>query len=133
MTYYQPYFLTPDASALDAMAKLIWAITEKDQVSPLVVLSTSGPAYGLRQALEKNRPVGLLPQLTFLPRVLGLSQWLKETPGLKDRGALKTDLDRWLEVYQALSERPYLRSLLLDASDASKWGLAKILLMFVMY
>ncbi|QWD80486.1 PD-(D/E)XK nuclease family protein [Polynucleobacter sp. MWH-Spelu-300-X4] len=125
MTYYQPYFLTPDASALDAMAKLIWAITEKDQVSPLVVLSTSGPAYGLRQALEKNRPVGLLPQLTFLPRVLGLSQWLKETPGLKDRGALKTDLDRWLEVYQALSERPYLRSLLLDASDASKWGLAK--------
>ncbi len=123
--HYKCHFLSPNAEALERLAQMIWSITEQDRVSPLVILSTSGPAYGLRQALEQTRPSNLPPQLVFLPRVLGLSQWLKETPGLKDKGTLKTDLDRWLEVYQALSERPYLRSLLLDASDASKWGLAK--------
>ena len=122
---YLRHHLTPDASAVDALARLIWDICINDQVSPLVILSTSGPAYDLRQALERTRPLGLAAQLTFLPRILGLAQWLKETPGLRHQAPLKTDLERWFEVYQALSERPYLRSLLLDASDASKWGLAK--------
>ena len=122
---YLHHHLMPDAGAVDALARLIWDICINDQVSPLVILSTSGPAYDLRQALERTRPLGLLPQLTFLPRILGLAQWLKETPGLRHQAPLKTDLERWFEVYQALSERPYLRSLLLDASDASKWGLAK--------
>ena len=122
---YVRHSLSPDAQAIQHLAQLIWRISEQEQVSPLVILSTSGPAYGLRRALEDVRPSNLPPHLVFLPRVLGLSQWLKETPGLRDKGVLKTDLDRWLEVYQALSERPYLRSLLLDASDASKWGLAK--------
>jgi ATP-dependent helicase/nuclease subunit B len=125
MPYFKHHLLTPDEQALNALADLVWTVTKEEQCSPLVILSTSGPAYSLRQALEKRRPTGLPSNLVFLPRILGLAQWLKETPGLKNEGVLKTDLERWYEVYRALSDRPQLSSLLMDSSDASKWSLAK--------
>jgi ATP-dependent helicase/nuclease subunit B len=125
MPYFKNHLLTPDEQVLNALADLIWTVAKEEQRSPLVILSTSGPAYSLRQTLEKHRPTDLPPNLVFLPRVLGLAQWLKETPGLKNEGVLKTDLERWHEVYRALSERPQLSSLLMDSSDASKWSLAK--------
>ena len=125
MPYFKHHLLTPDEQVLDTLADLVWTVTKEEQRSPLVILSTSGPAYSLRQALEKHRPPGLPSNLIFLPRVLGLAQWLKETPGLKAEGIQKTDLERWYEVYRALSDRPQLSSLLMDSSDASKWSLAK--------
>jgi ATP-dependent helicase/nuclease subunit B len=125
MPYFKHHLLTPDEQVLNTLADLIWTVTKEEQRSPLVILSTSGPAYSLRQTLEKSRPSGLPSNLVFLPRVLGLAQWLKETPGLKAEGIQKTDLERWYEVYRALSDRPQLSSLLMDSSDASKWSLAK--------
>jgi len=125
MPYFKHHLLTPDEQVLDTLADLVWTVTKEEQRSPLVILSTSGPAYSLRQALEKHRPPGLPSNLIFLPRVLGLAQWLKETPGLRAEGIQKTDLERWYEVYRALSDRPQLSSLLMDSSDASKWSLAK--------
>ena len=125
MPYFKHHLLTPDEQVLDTLADLVWTVTKEEQRSPLVILSTSGPAYSLRQALEKHRPPGLPSNLMFLPRVLGLAQWLKETPGLRAEGIQKTDLERWYEVYRALSDRPQLSSLLMDSSDASKWSLAK--------
>jgi ATP-dependent helicase/nuclease subunit B len=125
MPYFKRHLLTPDQQVLNALADLVWTVTREEQRSPLVILSTSGPAYTLRQALEKRRPTDLPSSLVFLPRVVGLAQWLKETPGLKNEGVQKTDLERWYEVYRALSDRPQLSSLLMDSSDASKWSLAK--------
>ncbi len=125
MSHHKQHFLVPNSQSIDDLAKLIWSITQKEQVSPIVVLSTSGPAYGLRQSLDLYRPKDISANLVFLPRVLGLTQWLKETPGLRLEGEAKTNLARWLEVYQALSARPQLRSILMDASESSKWGLAK--------
>ena len=125
MPYFKHHLLSPNEQVLNTLADLVWTVTKEEQRSPLVILSTSGPAYSLRQALEKRRPTDLSSSLVFLPRVVGLAQWLKETPGLKNEGVQKTDLERWYEVYRALSDRPQLSSLLMDSSDASKWSLAK--------
>ena len=125
MSYRQQHLLAPHSLVIEDLAKLIWTITLAEGHSPLVLLSTSGPAYGLRQALEAARPENLPSHLVFLPRVLGLAQWLKETPGLRHEGPLKSDLERWFEVYKTLSDRPQLSDMLSDSSDASKWALAK--------
>lgn len=128
MSSLKKYLLSLNNQSIEGLAKLIWEITKKEQVSPIVVFSTSGPAYGLRVALEKNRPHDLVPQLVFLPRVLGLTQWLRETPELITQEPVKSDLARWMDVYHTLSSRPQLRALLTDASEASKWALSKNLI-----
>jgi len=128
MSYRQQHLLIPNSQSIDELARLIWSITQKEQVTPIVVLSTSGPALGLRRALNQWRPSNIDPHLVFLPRVLGLKQWLSETPELQHHGAPKTDLALWMEVYQALSARPQLRSLLSDATEGSKWALSKNLI-----
>jgi ATP-dependent helicase/nuclease subunit B len=128
MSSLKKHFLSPNRQSIEDLAKHIWEITQNEQVSPIVVFSTSGPAYGLRAALEKTRPQGLAPHLVFLPRVLGLTQWLRETPDLIYQEPVKSDLARWMDVYQTLSSRPQLRSLLTDASEASKWALSKNLI-----
>ena len=125
MSYRQQHLLAPNRLVIEDLASLIWKITLAEGVSPLVLLSTSGPAFGLRQALEAARPKSIPNHLVFLPRVLGLAQWLNETPDLRKEGSIKSDLERWFEVYQTLSERPQLSEILLGSSDASKWTLAK--------
>ncbi|MFM8153696.1 MAG: PD-(D/E)XK nuclease family protein, partial [Polynucleobacter victoriensis] len=125
MSYRQQHLLAPNRLVIEDLASLIWKITLAEGESPLVLLSTSGPAYGLRQALELARPTGISDHLVFLPRVLGLAQWLKETPGLRKEGPIKSDLERWFEVYKTLSDRSQLSEMLLGSSDASKWALAK--------
>lgn len=125
MSYRQQHLLAPNRLVIEDLASLIWKITLAEGESPLVLLSTSGPAYGLRQALELARPTGTPDHLVFLPRVLGLAQWLKETPGLRKEGPIKSDLERWFEVYKTLSDRSQLSEMLLGSSDASKWALAK--------
>lgn len=125
MSYRQQHLLAPNRLVIEDLASLIWKITLAEGESPLVLLSTSGPAYGLRQALELDRPTGISDHLVFLPRVLGLAQWLKETPGLRKEGPIKSDLERWFEVYKTLSDRSQLSQMLLGSSDASKWALAK--------
>jgi ATP-dependent helicase/nuclease subunit B len=77
MPYFKHHLLTPNEQVLNTLADLVWTVTKEEQRSPLVILSTSGPAYSLRQTLEKCRPTGLPSNLVFLPRVLCLAQWLK--------------------------------------------------------
>lgn len=125
MSYRQQHLLAPNRLVIEDLASLIWKITLAEGESPLVLLSTSGPAYGLRQALELARPTGIPDHLVFLPRVLGLAQWLKETPDLRREGPIKSDLERWFEVYKTLSDRSQLSEMLHGSSDASKWALAK--------
>jgi ATP-dependent helicase/nuclease subunit B len=125
MSYYKEHLVSPDDHILEGLADFIWASTLAENRTPLVLLTTSGPAYGLRQALENRRPRDLPLQLVFLPRVMSLGSWLNETIGLKSLGAQKSDIERWLDVYRALSERPQLNALLLDSTEASKWALAK--------
>ncbi|MFM1869812.1 MAG: hypothetical protein RLY99_556, partial [Pseudomonadota bacterium] len=50
MSYRQQHLLIPNRQSIDELARLIWSITQKEQVTPIVVLSTSGPALGLRRA-----------------------------------------------------------------------------------
>jgi len=128
MPSIKQHFLSPQSESINDLAKLIWDIAREEQQSPIVILSTSGPAYGLRNALNLSRPSDLEPHLVFLPRVLGLSQWLRETPDLINQEPVKSDLARWMDVYQTLSSRPQLRALLTDASEASKWALSKNLI-----
>lgn len=125
MSYRQQHLLAPNRLVIEGLANLIWKITLAEGASPLVLLSTSGPAYGLRQALEIARPKSVPNHLVFLPRVLGVAQWLKETPGLRKEGSIKSDLERWFEVYKTLSDRDQLSEMLLGSSDASKWALSK--------
>ena len=125
MSYRQQHLLAPNRLVIEDLANLIWKITLAEGATPLVLLSTSGPAYGLRKALENARPTDVPNHLVFLPRVLGVSQWLNETPGLRKEGSIKSDLERWFEVYKTLSERDQLSEMLLGSSDASKWALSK--------
>ena len=127
MSYYKEHLVTPDHQVVEALADFIWATALAENQTPLVLLTTSGPAYGLRQALEARRPRDLPLPLVFLPRVMGLAAWLNETPGLKALEPQKSEIERWLEVYHALSGRPQLRALLLNSTEASKWALAKII------
>ncbi len=127
MSYYKEHLVTPDNQVVEALADFIWSTALTENQTPLVLLTTSGPAYGLRQALEKRRPSDLPLHLVFLPRVMGLASWFNETPDLKSLGPEKLDIERWLEVYRALSERPQLNTLLLETTEASKWALAKII------
>ena len=76
--------ISPTSSAIDEIAKLVWEFAIKENKCPVIVTSTSGPAIGLRQALERNRPENLPTQLAFLPKIQGFNQWLLETPELLD-------------------------------------------------
>ncbi|MFZ9263978.1 MAG: hypothetical protein ACO222_02310, partial [Polynucleobacter sp.] len=125
MSYRQQHLLAPNRLVIEDLANLIWKITLAEGVTPLVLLSTSGPAFGLRKALENSRPTDVPNHLVFLPRVLGVAQWLKETPGLRKEGSIKSDLERWFEVYKTLSDRDQLSEMLSGSSDASKWALSK--------
>ena len=65
MNLIRQSLLNPSAQALDALASEIWGVIQETESTPEVVLWTSGPAMGLRQALARQRPATLQPALLF--------------------------------------------------------------------
>ena len=123
--HVQSWAITPDASALEQLAKGIWDCAVQTKARPLVVLSTAGPLIGVRAALEKHRPKNLDPQIAFLPQVISFTDWLEAAPGAWKLPKKQTDLERWLSVYVNLRKHPKLKSWFKAESDSGAWGLAK--------
>ena len=71
MTGYQQHFLSPQAQVLDELASLVWNVVKVTQVTPVVILTTAGPALDLRRQLAAQSPADLMGPLVFLPQVLG--------------------------------------------------------------
>jgi len=121
----QAWAITPNAKALEQLAKGIWDCAQQIQQRPLVVLSTAGPLIGVRAALEKHRPIDLDPNIAFLPQVISFSDWLEAAPGAWQLPKKQTDLERWLSVFVNLRKHPKLKTWFKAESDAGAWGLAK--------
>ena len=117
--------ISPDANALERLAKGIWDCALQTGQRPLVVLSTAGPLIGLRSALEKNRPKDLPQHLAFLPQVMSFADWLEAAPGAWKFPKKQSDLERWLSVYIHLRKHPKLKAWFKAESEAGAWGLAK--------
>ena len=121
----QSWLITPDASALEQLAKGIWDCAVQTQQRPLVVLSTAGPLIGVRAALEKHRPTGLDPKIAFLPQVISFADWLEAAPGAWKFPKKQTDLERWLSVYSTLRNHKELQAWFKAESETGVWGLAQ--------
>jgi ATP-dependent helicase/nuclease subunit B len=117
--------ITPDASALEQLAKGIWDCAMQTNQRPLVVLSTAGPLLGVRAALELHRPQNLDPKIAFLPQVMSFSDWLESAPGAWKFPKKQSDLERWLSVYTNLRKHQVLQSWFKAESEAGAWGLAQ--------
>ncbi len=122
--------ITPDASALEQLAKGIWDCAKQTGQRPLVVLSTAGPLMGVRSALEKYRPpLGELnPKNAFLPQVMSFNDWLEAAPGAWRFPKKQTDLERWLGVFAAIQKEKDLRVWFKAESEAGAWGLAQAII-----
>ena len=123
--HVQSWAITPDASALEQLAKGIWDCAVQTGERPIVVLSTAGPLIGLRAALEKYRPKDLDPKLAFLPQVMSFPDWLEAAPNAWKFPKKQSDLERWLAVYLNLRKHPKLKAWFKAESEAGAWGLAK--------
>ncbi|QWD78572.1 PD-(D/E)XK nuclease family protein [Polynucleobacter sp. MWH-Svant-W18] len=121
----QQWAITPDASALEQLAKGIWHCALQTKQRPLVVLSTAGPLIGVRAALERHRPPELDPKIAFLPQVISFADWLEAAPGAWRFPKKQSDLERWLSVYINLRKHPKLKAWFKAESDSGAWGLAK--------
>ena len=121
----QSWAITPDATALEQLARGIWDGAEHTQRRPLVVLSTAGPLIGVRAALEKYRPQNLDPKIAFLPQVISFADWLEAAPGAWKFPKKQTDLERWLGVYTTLRKHPELQAWFKAESETGAWGLAQ--------
>ena len=117
--------ITPDATALEQLAKGIWDCAVQTKARPLVVLSTAGPLIGVRAALEKYRPKNLDPQIAFLPQVISFTDWLEAAPGAWKFPKKQTDLERWLSVFVNLRKHKTLQAWFKAESEAGAWGLAQ--------
>lgn len=117
--------ITPNAGALEELAKGIWDCAVQTNQRPLVVLSTAGPLMGVRVALEKYRPQNLPKQIAFLPQVMSFNDWLEAAPGAWKFPKKQTDLERWLSVYVNLRKHKTLQSWFKAESEAGAWGLAQ--------
>ena len=121
----QSWAITPDAGALEQLAKGIWDCALQTKQRPLVVLSTAGPLIGVRAALEKYRPSNLDPQIAFLPQVISFTDWLEAAPGAWKFPKKQTDLERWLGVYSTLRNHKDLQAWFKAESETGVWGLAQ--------
>ena len=117
--------ITPNADALEELAKGIWDCAKQTNQRPLVVLSTAGPLMGVRVALEKYRPRNFPNQIAFLPQVMSFNDWLEAAPGAWKFPKKQTDLERWLSVYVNLRKHKTLQSWFKAESEAGAWGLAQ--------
>ena len=121
----QSWAITPDATALEQLAKGIWNCALQTQQRPLVVLSTAGPLIGVRAALEKHRPPNLDPKIAFLPQVISFADWLEAAPSAWKFPRKQSDLERWISVYVNLRKHPKLKAWFKAESESGAWGLAK--------
>ncbi|QWD91435.1 PD-(D/E)XK nuclease family protein [Polynucleobacter sp. MWH-Braz-FAM2G] len=121
----QSWAITPDATALEQLAKGIWNCALQTQQRPLVVLSTAGPLIGVRAVLEKHRPPNLDPKIAFLPQVISFADWLEAAPGAWKFPKKQSDLERWISVYVNLRKHPKLKAWFKAESELGAWGLAK--------
>lgn len=117
--------ISPDEKALMELAQKIWAFTVAQNKTPEIILSTAGPINLLRKTLEKNRPAHLSPSLVFLPKILSVDQWLKQTPALVSFPPVKTLLQRWEMVYAQLAQFPMIQTKFGALGEAGKWALVK--------
>lgn len=115
----------PKQNALDQIAINIWDISGKHLQTPLVILSTSGPIYKLRQTLESIRPAQCPSELAFLPPLFGLDQWLSLTNDLKNHPAEFSDFQRWEIVFKQLEVHNEISHRLGIHGDGSKWALSQ--------
>ncbi len=123
----QSWLITPDAGALEHLARGIWSCAVQTNQRPLVVLSTAGPLIGVRAALEQYRPDPsvLNPKIAFLPQVMSFSDWLEAAPGAWKFPRKQSDLERWLSVYTNLRKHKVLQGWFNAESEAGAWGLAQ--------
>ena len=115
----------PNQSALEQIANHIWEVSKRYLQRPLVILSTSGPTYQLRQILESQRPTPCPIELAFLPTLFGLNQWLNLTSELKSIQNVFSDFQRWEIVFKQLEIHQEISARLGVHGDASKWALSQ--------
>lgn len=107
------------------IAQCIWSHTHITQQSPLVICSTSGPIHSLRQLLELHRPQQLAPAISFLPKILSVTDWLSQTKSLLSFPAVQTTLQRWEMVYGQLDQYGKIQHQFGVMGTAGRWALAK--------
>jgi ATP-dependent helicase/nuclease subunit B len=115
----------PNQSALEQIANNVWEVSQRYLQRPLVILSTSGPTYQLRQILEGKRPTPCPIELAFLPTLFGLDQWLNLTSGLKSTQNVFSDFQRWEIVFKQLEIHQEISARLGIHGEASKWALSQ--------
>ena len=115
----------PNQGALEQIANHIWGVSKRHLQRPLVILSTSGPTYQLRQILESQRPTSCPIELAFLPTLFGLDQWLNLTSDLKCTQNAFSDFQRWEIVFKQLEIHQEISARLGVHGDASKWALSQ--------
>ena len=117
--------ISPHETALSDIAQQVWAFAQQSEQTPLVLITTNGPITALRQQLELTRPVNMPPKLVFLPKILGLQQWLSQTPSLMHFPPVKTALQRWEMVYAQLAKYPKIQEKFGALGEGGKWALVK--------
>ncbi len=115
----------PNQNALEQVVNTIWDISQRQLQTPLVILSTSGPIFELRQTLEAKRPPVCPPEIAFLPALFGLDQWLNLTNDLKNYPNPFSDFQRWEIVFKQLEVHYEITNRLGLHGDGSKWALSQ--------
>ena len=111
--------------AMQDIANLIWAHTQKCGQTHIVLTTTSGPIIELRRLLEFSRPAQLNPKIAFLPKILSVSDWLSKTPSLMHFPPVLTTLQRWEMVYGELAKHKKIQSQFGVIGEGGRWAMAK--------
>ena len=111
--------------AMQDIANLIWAHTQKCGQTPIVLTTTSGPITELRRLLEFSRPAHLDPKIAFLPKILSVSDWLSQTPSLMHFPPVQTTLQRWEMVYGELAKHKKIQNQFGVIGEGGRWSMAK--------
>jgi ATP-dependent helicase/nuclease subunit B len=120
--------ISPNETALTEISQKIWSFAISQGKMPFVITSTAGPIRLLRIHLEKNRPSQLPLSLAFLPKIVSVSEWLKQTPALIQSPTLRTTLERWEMVYAHLAKFPKIAEKFGALGEGGKWALVKSIL-----
>jgi len=111
--------------ALQDVANQIWTLALQSGQTPIVLTSTSGPISELRRLLEFSRPKPINPKIAFLPKILSVSDWLSQTPGLIHFPPVLTQLQRWEMVYGELAKHKKIQSQFGVIGESGRWAMAK--------
>lgn len=125
MTMLKNLTITPNQNGLSQLAQHIWDISLGHLQTPTVILSTSGPTYALREHLESLRPSVCPSEITFLPVLNGLNEWLSLTPELHELPTALSEFQRWEVVYRQFEISPFVSKKLGIDGETGKWNLAQ--------